>query len=93
MVAWHRSRQADLGLRALGLMSWTMAYFAVRTLVAMRISPQSAGALAYGLATIGFLGASAGSALAFMGNHLFDEIEVSSRWRGNAIDELQRDGQ
>ena len=93
MVAWHRSRQADLGLRALGLMFWTMAYFAVRTLVAARINPQSAGALAYGLATIAFLGTSAGSALAFLGNHLFDQIEVSSRWRGGSIDSFQRDGQ
>jgi len=93
MGAWHRSRRADLGLRALGLMFWTVAYLAIRTLVGMRINPQSAGALAYGLATIGFLGASAGSALTSLGNHLFDEIEVISRWRGASIDSFQRDDQ
>ncbi|WP_347090994.1 hypothetical protein [Sphingomonas parapaucimobilis] len=44
--------------------------------------PCRAGGLAgYALATAGFLFASLGSALAIMGEHLFDEVQVSARWR------------
>lgn len=81
MAAWHRSRRADLGLRALGLGLCAVAYLAIARLVAMAQPPQSAGALAYALAAGGFISADAGSAMALLGNHLFDEIEVSSRWQ------------
>lgn len=48
----------------------------------MHVPSQKAGFLAYGIAAIGFMAASAGSALTILGHHLFDEIEVSARWRG-----------
>jgi hypothetical protein len=81
MAVWHRSRCADLGLRALGLLFCGIAYTAISRLCALHISDQTIGALTYFLALIGFLGASAGSALVMLGHHLFDEIEVSERWR------------
>lgn len=81
MAAWHRSWRADLGLRASGLLLCGIAYTAISRLCAMHIPPQTAGALAYALAAIGFLCASAGSAMVMLGHHLFDEIEVSERWR------------
>lgn len=81
MTAPHHQRRKDLGLRAVGALLCCIAYVAIARLAAMPIRPQSAGALAYGLATIGFLGASAGSAMIVLGHHLFDEIEVSQRWR------------
>lgn len=81
MAAWHRSRRADLGLRASGLLLCWISYAAIARLVALHVPPQSAGALAYGLAAIGFIAASGGSALLFLGHHLLDEIEVSARWR------------
>jgi hypothetical protein len=84
MAAWHRSRRADLGLRALGLGLCAVAYFAIARLVALAQPAQAAGALSFALAAIGFMSASAGSAMTFLGNHLFDEIEVSSRWQHRA---------
>lgn len=81
MVAWHRSRRADIVLRATGLLLCWVSYAAIARLVAMHVPPQKAGVLAYGLATISFMAASTGSALSLLGHHLFDEIEVSARWR------------
>ncbi|KQU58810.1 hypothetical protein ASG67_16920 [Sphingomonas sp. Leaf339] len=86
MTAWHRSRRADLGLRASGLLLCAIAYTAVLRLSAMHISSQNAGAFAYAFAAICFLGASAGSALVMLGHHLFDEIEVSERWQPRSRD-------
>ena len=72
MAAWHRSRRADLGLRAVGLLLCAMAYIAVWRLSALALSPHGSGALAFALAAIGFLGASAGSVMVLLGHHLFD---------------------
>ena len=82
MVAWHRSRRADIVLRATGLLLCWVSYTAILRLFAMHVPPQKAGVLAYGIAAVGFMAASAGSALTILGHHLFDEIEVSARWRG-----------
>ena len=79
--AWHRSRGADLALRVAGLVLCCSAYAAFGRLIALPIAARAAGLGAYALAAFGFLGASAGSALAIFGKHLFDEIEVSARWR------------
>jgi hypothetical protein len=49
--------------------------------MALPVAFRASGVAAYLLALVGFLGASAGSALALYGRHLFDEIEVSARWR------------
>jgi hypothetical protein len=81
MTAPHRQRHVDLGLRAVGALLCCIAYVAIAHLVAMHIRPRSAGAIAYGLATAGFLSASAGSAMTVLGHHLFDAIEVSQRWQ------------
>ena len=81
MPARHRLQPVDFGLRAVGALLCCIAYVAIAHLTAMHIRPRSAGALAYGLATAGFLGASAGSAMTVLGHHLFDAIEVSQRWQ------------
>ena len=81
MASWHRSRGADIGLRASGLILCGIAYAAIVHLAAMHIASQSGDPIAIGLAAIGFLAASSGSAAIILGRHLFDEIEVSSRWR------------
>ena len=41
---------------------------------------QPATLLDYLLALIGFTGASSGCALFLLGTHLFDEVEISTRW-------------
>lgn len=82
MAAWHRSRRVDIVLRAMGLLLCWVSYAAIARLVALHPLPEKAGVLAYGVAATGFIAASAGSALTLLGHHLFDEIEVSARWRG-----------
>ncbi|MBM6577786.1 hypothetical protein KCP91_15490 [Microvirga sp. SRT01] len=81
MASWHRSWKADIGLRISGLILCGLAYLALTCLIAMQVAPRTAGALAYALATVGFFSASAGTALAMLGKHLFDEVQVSTRWR------------
>jgi hypothetical protein len=82
VVDWHRSWKADVGLRALGLACWALAYAAIAQLLAA--PPPATGTpdlLPLALAAGGFLGASAGAALTVWGKHLFDEVAVSARWR------------
>lgn len=93
MVAWHRSRRADILLRLLGLALCAIAYLAFARLVALHIAPGTRSpAIAYALALVGFLSGSMGNALTFLGHHLFDEVEVSARWRTRRPD-LHADGQ
>jgi hypothetical protein len=81
MAAWHRSWRVDLGLRAAGLLLCGVALLAMRHLCAVQVHPQPAGVIAFGLAAAAFLGASGGSAMLILGGHLFEEVEVSERWR------------
>ena len=70
-----------LALRLLGVGLCILAWRAIAYLMAMAGHGGRAGLLGYALATTGFLFASLGSALAIMGEHLFDEVQVSARWR------------
>ena len=80
MQTWHRSWKADLGIRAAGLLSSALAQAAIARLMTAHLHG-AAGPRACCLAAIGFLCASAGAAMVLLGRHLFDRIEVSSRWR------------
>ncbi|MBB3350071.1 hypothetical protein [Sphingomonas sp. BK069] len=84
MVRWHRSRSGDVALRAGGLCLWALSYFAVARLGSLNLPPMKAGPLSFTLASIGFVAASAGGLLLSLGRHLFDEVEVSARWRHRA---------
>lgn len=84
MAAWHRARRADIGLRALGSGMCGLAGLAAQRLLGLSVPPHPPGLPAVALATLAFLGASAGSALLLLGAHLFDRIEVSARWRREA---------
>lgn len=83
MRDWHHKRPTDLALRLLGLALCTASWLSIRAL--LDLHAQSAVAppppAAYALAAIGFVGGSAGSALAVLGHHLFDRVEISERWR------------
>ncbi|WP_294251485.1 hypothetical protein [uncultured Sphingomonas sp.] len=85
MAAWHRSRRADLGLRALGLGFCAMAYLAIARLVALSHPQQAASALGIALAAIGVVCGIVGSALTMLGKHLFDDVQVSTRWQHRSI--------
>lgn len=80
MAAWHRSRKADIGLRLSGLFLCGAAYLSLARLIAIAAPHHAIDAIPYGLATVGFLSASLGSALALLGSHLFDEIEIRGKW-------------
>lgn len=80
MATWHRSRRAGIVLRATDFFPCWIRSTAVLRLAAMHVPPQKAGLVSCGLAAIGFMAASAGSAPAVVGHLLFDGIEVSSRW-------------
>jgi hypothetical protein len=76
--------KADLGLRLCGLASCGVSCIAIGTLAALRLpdSPQREPVLLLLLlAGIGFLCASVGIALLLLGRHLFDQVEISQRWR------------
>lgn len=82
MAAWHRSRHADLGLRAVGLLLCGLAYAAIARLAVLQVHPQAAGALAYGLGAVAGVAGSGGSAMLTLGRRLFDDVTVSPRWHG-----------
>ncbi len=80
MTDAHRLR-TDLSLRAGGVLSLAIAVIAIHTLA--RLYPQTSP-LAFLLATIGFLSASAGAMLAVVGGHIRDPVRISARWRHGA---------
>ena len=73
-----RRLRTDLSLRASGVLLLTIAATAIHTLA--RLHPPT-GALAFLLATIGFLCASGGAMLVNVGRHIHDRVQVSARWR------------
>lgn len=81
MVQWHRSRSGDLALRAGGLSLCALSYVAVARLASMHVPPMKAGLISFVLAAFGFVAASVGGLLVTLGRRLFDEVEVSARWR------------
>ena len=76
MTDAHRLR-IDLSLRASGILSLAIAVTAVHTLA----RHPAASPLAFLLATIGFLCASAGAMLLVVGGHIHDPVRISARWR------------
>lgn len=84
MAKWHRMRRGDFGLRGLGLGALAVSYGSISHLIELHAAHPvhwKPGLVAYVLTTVGFLCGSAGTALTLLGGHLFDEIQVSERWR------------
>lgn len=87
MGAWRRSRMADVELRAIGLLLCAVAYLAISRLMALQphLPKQSVDTECFVLAAVGFLSATAGSAMAWLGTHLFDQVEISARWGSGSV--------
>lgn len=87
MRKWHHDWKTDIALRLCGALSCGISYLAINALLALRLANGQLpdGALPFILAAAGFLCASAGSALFALGHHIFDEVEISRRWRTSAI--------
>ncbi|NIJ64257.1 hypothetical protein FHR20_001188 [Sphingomonas leidyi] len=83
MDDWHHDWKTDIGLRLCGATSCGISYLAIHSLMALRFAdghlPQ--GALPFFLAAVGFLCASGGAVLLGLGHHIFDQVEISERWR------------
>lgn len=80
-MAFHERKYADLMLRAAGLLLLALAALIARIAFAVPDPTARFRASAYLLALIGMASASAGSALAMLGRHLFDQVELPARWR------------
>jgi hypothetical protein len=82
MTKWHRTLTGDLAIRAVGTLLLALCWLVISALMRAasgRIAHSAA--MDYLLAAVGFLSASAGTASVILGRHLFDDIEVSPRWR------------
>ncbi|WP_394663170.1 hypothetical protein [uncultured Sphingomonas sp.] len=81
MAARVRTWRQGLALRLMGLGLCVLAWRMIAHLIAMSGHGGRATLAGYGLATLGFLAGSLGSALTILGAHVFDEVPVSARWR------------
>lgn len=83
MKKWHENPAANVGLRIAGLallgIAWSLAVRLHH--MGAGVSARDTSALMLLFAAMVFLCGSAGSALMFVGPGLWDEVEVSERWR------------
>jgi len=79
---WHRRPWAGPLIRLLGLALIALAVAVGRALFARSgASPAELGVRDWLLALVDFASASVGGGMLLAGAHLFDQIEVSARWR------------
>jgi hypothetical protein len=83
-MAFHERRYAGLVLRLAGLALLALATLIGRCLFAAPDPAARTSALAYLLASLWMISACAGAALATLGRHLFDRVELSARWTVHA---------
>ena len=79
-MAMHERKFADLALRLAGLLLLTLAWLIGRHLFAVPDVTASFRPSAYLLALVFTTSACAGAALAALGRHLFDQVELPARW-------------
>lgn len=83
MHSWKQDWRTDIGLRLSGMGSCGVSFLMIDALMGLRLPdgqmPQDV--LTFALAAAGFLCASAGTVLLSQGRHIFDEVEISQRWR------------
>jgi hypothetical protein len=82
MTSWHERTIARAGLRIAGATLLGADWFAARRLAGLASGPHAQSTLTVQLilAAVVFCSFTIGSALLFIGHHLFDRIMVSSRW-------------
>ncbi|WP_157219840.1 hypothetical protein [Flavisphingomonas formosensis] len=90
-MARHRDGRIDIGLRTGGLMLVGAAAGTALLLRVLTIAHAGRpGPLELLLAAILFLCGSVGAALLFTGAHIFDRIELASRWRSTQFFPVRR---
>lgn len=92
MCNWHHDWRIDAGLRLGGAALCGLSWLAIQGLAALHLAQAhaSAGGGAFALALAAFLCASPGAVLLFLGRHVFDQVSVSARWRGEPRPEEER---
>lgn len=78
----HPPLRAELGVRTTGIFLCCVSAAAISRLYALRSPPQNADLFAYLLALVGFLSASIGASMLFVGRALFDEMPAHGTGRG-----------
>lgn len=79
-MAIYERKHADLALRLAGLLLLALAVLIGHHLFAVADITGKVRASAYLLALIGMASACSGAALAVLGRHLFDQVELPARW-------------
>ena len=79
-MLWHQRRYVRVLLRPTGLMLLALATLIARHLFDAADPGASHRAGAYVLALLFMTSACAGAALAVLGPHLFDQVELPARW-------------
>jgi hypothetical protein len=79
-MAWHDGKHSGAILRATGLLLVTVAVRVAHALFHAPDAHARSEPICYLLACIGMASASAGAVLVVLGRHLFDQVELSSRW-------------
>ena len=87
MMARHERKHVELALRLGGISLLALAALVGRHLFAAADPRGKHEAICYLLALIGMASACAGAALAVLGRHLFDQVDLPSRW---TIHDLRR---
>jgi len=83
MTQWHERRWGGLAIRigGLSLVAFAWALGQHFTLMMRSHSVDQTSFLEFLLGMLIFLCASGGMGMIFLGEHLFDRIEISERWR------------
>ena len=79
-MMWHERKYVGLALRFAGLGLLAIGALVGRRLFAVADPRGKLYAFSYLLALIGIISVSAGSALALLGQRLFEQVELPSRW-------------
>jgi hypothetical protein len=79
-MALYERKYGDLTLRLTGVLLLSLAVLIGRHLFAVPDVTGKVRLSAYLLALIGMASACAGAALAVLGRHLFDQVELPARW-------------
>lgn len=79
-MAFHERKYANLALRLTGVTLLTLAVLIGRRLFGVADPTATFRPSAYLFALIGMTSACSGAALAVLGHHLFDQVDLPARW-------------
>lgn len=84
-MAWHERTYARWALRLAGLILIVLAALIARHLFAVPDPAAKGRPVAYLLALLFMISACCGTALAALGRHLFDPVDLPARWKVHSV--------